>query len=349
MVRERVQRRDGRELDVGAVEGNGLMKGVAGSPAAVWAIKGGLTAGSIISRTSSVGTTSVPGQAALPGSRLYVASSAGQGLGYQATQRLRLAQSFGVSRVDYLSESLQASPGGRPSTALSAGLRADYSWLINGASFDVSGTDLIAGPGTDPLGNPVLGGHTLLGQATVGWHHDYSPLWSSELRAGMGWMQPPSGKVTPLPAGSASLDYRRFPWNAGLTLSHAPVANMFVGTATVNDQAILRLTYPLDRGELVVVSGSASYTRARAADSSDPLASLYNYNQISAGGALSVRFRELPLYGSASYTLMDQIGTAPMGGNSTLSLVRHVVLINLTAAFSWGPGTPPLMGGGMVQ
>ena len=37
-----------RGLSRGAVESNGLMKGVAGSPAAVWAIKGGLTAGSIL-------------------------------------------------------------------------------------------------------------------------------------------------------------------------------------------------------------------------------------------------------------------------------------------------------------
>jgi hypothetical protein len=36
-----------RGLSRGAVESNGLMKGVAGSPAAVWAIKGGVTAGSI--------------------------------------------------------------------------------------------------------------------------------------------------------------------------------------------------------------------------------------------------------------------------------------------------------------
>jgi hypothetical protein len=307
-----------------------------------------LGAGATVSRTSSVATATAPGQAALPGSRLYVASSATEGLGYQATQRLRLGQSFGVNRVDYLTDSLQSSPGGRPSTGLSAGLNSSYSWTNDGVSLDVTGTDLIAGPGTDPLGNPIQGGHTLLGQATAGWHHDYSLVWSSELRGGMAWMMPPSGKVTPLPAGMASLDYRRFPWFGGVSVSHAPVANLFLGVATVNDSLLFRLSVPLDRGEMVVLAGTASYSRGRAADQSDPIAGVYNYNQLAAGGVLSVRFRERPLFGSVSYTLMDQQGTSPMSGQS-LNVVRHTVLLNLTASFMFGPGTPPLTGGGVMQ
>ena len=308
-----------------------------------------LGAGATISRTSSVGTASLAGQAALPGSRLYIVSSAQEGLGYQATQRLRFGQLFSVNRVDYLTESLQTSPGGRPSTSLTAGLRGDYAWTNDGVSLDATGTDLMAGPGTDPLGNPVPGGHTLLGQATAGWHHDYSLVWSSELRAGMAWMMPPSGKVTPLPTAIANLDYRRFPWFAGVTAQHAPVANLFLGVATVNDQVLLRLSVPLDRGELVVLAGTASYSRARAADPNDPLAAIYNYDQLAAGGVLSVRFKERPLFGSVAYSLMDQHGTAPMGAGQTLNVVRHTVLINLTAAFMFGPGTPPLMGGGALQ
>jgi hypothetical protein len=310
-----------------------------------------LGAGAMVSRTGLLDTASLVGQAALPGARLYVNSTATQGLGYLATTRLRLSQGLGYNRIDYLGSSSQPTgtptPGtARPSTALSANLGADYSWTRDSVSLGLSGTDLITGAGIDPFGTPVVGGHTLLGQALVGWRRELSATWASQLQAGMAWMRPPSGKVTPLPAGVATLNYRHLPWYATLMVQHAVVPNLFLGVATVNDQASVSLTLPLDTGERMVLSGTASYARARAADQSDPAQAAYNFNLLSAGSTLSYRFRELPLFGSLTYTVLNQRGTSPVGG--ALDVTRHTLMVNLTAAFMWGPGTPAVGAGGAI-
>ena len=156
-------------------------------------------------------------------------------------------------------------------------------------------------------------------------------------------MRPPSGRVLTLPAGGATLGYRHLPWYATLTAQHAVVPNLFLGVATINDQVSSSLTLPLEPGQRYVLSGFASYGRARAADMSDPVLGAYSYNLLTVGSTLSVRFRDLPLYGSATYSLINQQGTTAMGGQ--LDVVRHTLMLNVTAAFSWGPGTPPPGGG----
>jgi hypothetical protein len=299
-----------------------------------------LGAGAMITRTATVASLDLAGQATVPGSRLFVASSASQGLTYLATTRLSLSQGFGVNRVDYLTSSFETSPTGRSSTGLSARLGGSYAWRIDSLSLGGTGMILMANAGLDPLGNPVPAGNTLLGQGLAGWRRDLSTTWSAELQGGVGWMVPPSGKVLVLPAGIATIGYRHLPWYATLMLQHAAAPNLFLGIATINTQAALTVTLPLDRGERYVLAGFGSFARA---DVTDPVAGAYNYNLISVGSSLSVRFRDLPLFGSVTYTLIDQHGTAPMGG--TLDVVRHTVMVNLTAAFMWGPGTPPVGGG----
>jgi hypothetical protein len=227
---------------------------------------------------------------------------------------------------------------------LSASLGGDYSWTRDGVSLNATGMDFITGPGIDPFGVAVPGGHTFLGQALAGWRRDLAIAWSAQLQAGIGWMIPPSGKVTLLPAGVATVNYRHLPWYATLMAQHAAVPNLFLGVATINDSAALSLTLPLDRGERMVVSGVASAARARAADPSDPLVGPYNYRLFTLGATLSYRFRDMPLFGSLTYTVLNQHGTTAMGG--ALDVLRHTLMLNLSAAFMWGPGTPAIGGGG---
>jgi hypothetical protein len=302
-----------------------------------------LAAGALASRTSVVDASTVAGQAAVPGSRLFVASSARQDLIYQATTRLRFLQGMGVNRVDYLSSSLDAGPTGQESTALSAQLRSDYAWTRDGLFIDTRGTDLIAGDRMTPAGMLVPGGHTLLGQAMAGWRRDISQAWSTELQGGGAFLFRPTGDVVSAPVGSAALDYRRLPWYSTLAVQRMPVLNYFLGVATINDQASLRLTVPLNRSEFAVLSGFAVYTRARPAD---PISAAYNYDQGAIGGTFSYRVKELPFTGSLTYTLIDQQGTTSTG--EPLDLIRHTFFLNLTAAFQWGPRTPPAFAGGLI-
>ncbi len=300
-------------------------------------------ANGMVSRAATLDSAALAGQATLPGSQMYVATSASQGLSYLATTRLRLSQGLGVNRVDYLTSSLQSASTGRASTAVSAALGGSYGWTRDSASFGLSGTDQFTAAGIDPFGAYVPAGQTLFGQALLGWRRELSDLWSAEVQGGVGVMRPPSGRVLTLPTGSATLGYRHLPWYATLTAQHAVVPNLFLGVATINDQVSSSLTLPLEPGERYVLSGFVSYGRARAADVSDPVAGAYSYNLLTLGSTLSVRFRDLPLYGSATYSLINQQGTTAMGGQ--LDVVRHTLMLNVTAAFSWGPGTPPPGGG----
>lgn len=304
-----------------------------------------LGANAMISRSATLDSAALAGQAALPGSRLYVATSAGQELTYLATTRLRLAQGLGVSRVEYLTSSLQSDPTARASTAVSAHVGASYGWTRDSASFGLRGTQQFTEAGIDPFNNFVPAGRTLFGQALLGWRREFSTLWAAEIQGGVGVMRPPSGRVLTLPTAIVSVNYRHLPWYATLTALHGAVPNLFLGVATINDQATLSLTLPLEPGERYVVSGFASYGRARAADTTDPVAGAYSYNLLTVGSTLSVRFRDLPIYGSATYTLISQQGTSATGG--ALDVVRHTVMLNVTAAFTWGPGTPP-PGGGLI-
>lgn len=302
-----------------------------------------LSAGALASRTSQVDAANLAGQAAVPGSRLFLASSARQDLLYQATTRLRFLQGLGVNRVDYLTSSLEPSPTGNSSTGLQAQLRGDYAWTRDGVFLDARGTDLIAGDRMTPAGMLVPGGHTLLGQGMAGWRRDLSQAWSAELQGGAGFLLRPTGGVVSAPLGAATLDYRRLPWYSTLMVQRMPVLNYFIGVATINDQASLRLTIPLNRSEFAVLSGFAIYTRARPADA---ISAAYNYDQAAVGGTLSYRFRELPFSGSLTYTMIDQQGTTSTG--EPLDLIRHTFFLNLTANLQWGPRTPPAFSGGLI-
>jgi hypothetical protein len=305
-----------------------------------------LHAGAALSRTSNVTTTSAPGQAALPGSRLYLASSAGEELAYSVTDRLRLSQQFNVARVDYPSSSAGAAIG-RPSTALTAGVHAEDAWARDTISLDASGTDLLAEAGVDPLGMMVPAGTTRFATGMAGWRRELSLNWGAQLQGGAAWLQQPSGQAVWLPAVIAAVGYRHLPWFATLTLQHAPTANLFLGVATINDQALLNLTLPLDRGELVVLSGFTSYARARVALAATGTAAPYDYDQAAVGSTLSVRFRTLPLFGSLTYSLIDQRGTTATSGEA-LDIIRHTLMLNVTAIFQWGPAAATQVAGGLT-
>jgi hypothetical protein len=301
-------------------------------------------AGNVLAtRTSQVDAANLAGQAALPGSRFFVASSARQDLIYQATTRLRFQQGLGVNRVDWLSSSLEPIPDtltATSSTALHAQLRSDYSWARDNVFIETRGTDLIAGDRMTPAGMLVPGGHTLIGQAMAGWRRELSLAWSAELQGGVGVLSRPVGEMVRAPLGIATLDYRRLPWYSTLTVQRMTVLNYFIGVATINDQAALRLTVPLNRSEFTVLSGFAVYTRARPAD---PISAAYNYDQAAVGGTISHRIKNMPFAGSFTYTLIDQRGTTSSG--QPLDLVRHTFFLNLTANFQFGPRAPPAFGG----
>ncbi len=171
----------------------------------------------------------------------------------------------------------------------------------------------------------------------AGWRREINPLWSTELRGGLTTLIRSSASTVYVPTGSAQVGYKRLTWNATLTASQEPLPNLFSGQATINDSVLVHLTLPLGRTEQWVLTGAGGYVYARVADVDGTLR--HTYDQRTVLSLLSYRFLNAPLFLSLSYSFVDQRGGAS-------DLQRHVVMLNLTGLFMWGPGTPPVFGGG---
>lgn len=304
-----------------------------------------LNVGAILSRTSQVGTLGllVP-QASATGSAIYLATTAGEEMTYDPTPRWRLTESFTYTRVDYLFS--DPAPNRRPSTALTGGGRVDWTRALDTYSLDVHITDFLLGPVPATATTPELfAGSMLLGQALVGWRRELSIAWSAELQAGAAYMSNGPNPDLYAPAGIVTLGYRWLTWYATLQASQLPVANLFQAFASVNDQASVRLVLPLDKRELMMVAATGAVIYARASDANGDL--FRAYDQQTAGARVSARHERLPFAAAFEYQFIHQNG-GPGVGVPVGDLIRHVFMLHITAAFSWGPGTPPLLEGGRL-
>jgi hypothetical protein len=304
-----------------------------------------LNAGAILSRTSQLGTLGLllP-QASATGSAIYLATTAGQEVSYDPTPRWRLTESFTYTRVDYLFA--DPAPNRRPSTSLTGGGRVDWMRALDTYSFDVRITNFLLGPVPGTATTPALPeGSMVLGQALLGWRRELSIAWSAELQAGAAYLSNGPNADLYVPAGIATLGYRWQTWFATLQASQVPVANLFQAFASVNDQASVRLVLPLDKRELMMVAATGALIYARASDAQGNLSRAYD--QQTAGARVSARHDRLPFAAALEYQFIHQNG-GPGVGVPVGDLIRHVFMLHITGAFSWGPGTPPLLEGGRL-
>ena len=66
--------------------------------------------------------------------------------------------------------------------------------------------------------NPNAEGHTLLGRLLAGWRRELSPVWTTSLQAGPSVIFRLDGSGVMAPAFVGSIDYKRLPWYASLTV-----------------------------------------------------------------------------------------------------------------------------------
>lgn len=305
-----------------------------------------LNAGAVLSRTSQAGTLGllVP-QASATGSAMFLATTAGEEMAYAPTARWRFSESFTYSRVNYLF--VDPAPNRRPSTSLTGGGRVDWLHALDTYSLDARVTDFITTDIAATATTPELnGGHMLLAQALLGWRRELSLAWSAELQGGAAFLSNGPNPDLYVPAGIATVGFRRLTWFVTLQASQLPVVNLFQAFASVNDQASLRLTLPLDTRELTIVSAIGGVIYARAADAQGNLSRAYD--QQTGGVRVSGRHPRLPLSAALEYLFIHQNG-GPGVGIPVQDLIRHTFMLHLTAAFSWGPGTPPLLEGGRLM
>ena len=301
----------------------------------------GLTASALLSRLSRVDEndlTAVMPQASVGGTTQYLNTALAQTLSYQPTGTRTFDQGLTVAQIRYI-ETPQDQP--LPTTTYVLGrVRGTVVSGLNSFYLDLQMAD--AYTPVDPATTVFPSGHTLFGRALAGWQRELSPSWKTDIAAGPLVMYKPEGSGIIAPAGVAQLIFARHPWFATLAVSQQAAPNLFLGEATLNDAALVRVALPLTRSELVFVTGFAGYIYARIADGQGTVGRAYD--QRTAGASLSVRLLKLPLAAALLYTIIDQDGGV-IAGRMVPDFFRQTLMLNVTGVFMWGKGTPPLFGG----
>ncbi len=290
-------------------------------------------------------------QGAVALGRPFYTLAASEDLGYSVTPRTTFGQTLSFARLSFLDNGVQTTttPGGvtttrtigSPTTSvITAQLYARH--VTGRESFSLTGmiSDSIADPPPNMMVvDPLSTGHVFLAELLAGWGHEISPTWSSQVQAGPAIIFKVDGPSILSPAGLVSLNYSRLPWFMSFTASQAPAPNLLIAQATVTDQVIARVAVPLGRSENLYVGGFASYIYAREATQGGSLTRAYD--QFQGGGSLFYRSQRSPVGGALTYVALTQRGN----GTLTQSMAYQSLLLTISGAFAWGPGTPPLFGG----
>jgi hypothetical protein len=267
--------------------------------------------------------TALPPQGLPAGNNdLFLSTGASEELVYHWNARWQYTEAVGATRVTYLE-----TPAPPNALSLNARARADLTTGVEGYSLEASALGSI---GTT---------NSLIATLMAGWHREISVTLTGELQAGVMGIFLDNASPVIGPSGNATLGYRRLTWFATVNVSRIPAANLFLGQATVNNQATVRLTLPLTRDEMAVVSGVAGYVYANPVNDQFTRA----FDQRIASVMLGSRLGRLPLYGSLEYSVLSQHNN-PDVPTPAPNLFRQLVMLNLGALFTFGPGTPPILG-----
>jgi hypothetical protein len=182
----------------------------------------------------------------------------------------------------------------------------------------------------------------LLLQSLAGWRRDLGLAWWVELKAGALGVLDFHGTEILEPAGVASLNYRQIYWFTTLSASQTATANLFIGAATISDQAMLRLALPLARSERYLLSGYGGYTYARLIDD---MGTHRGYELRVAGASFTVRSERLPIWASLDYTYSHQFGNQDLPPDTIPSLERQTVMLTVGGAFAHGAAAPAMFHG----
>ena len=143
------------------------------------------------------------------------------------------------------------------SVEVGAAVGVDRQYEKNGIGFEVGGS-LLRLERISPSvqgGQPSRLDRQLNPHATASWRHDYSKAWSSQVTAGIVYVNPygidpynPTATdrtAQPYPVFSATGAYTEVRGGATLTVGRSVAPNLFIAQNTVNEEAVARLQLPL--------------------------------------------------------------------------------------------------------
>jgi hypothetical protein len=301
-----------------------------------------LLANAGFSRTSAVNTVDLtnpllPTQVNLVGANLYVIGAVAETLSYQPTARRNFRQTLAANQIQFVNTNLPNA------TTVVLDLRGTQAAARDNFFIDFDLADAYSTHVPVAMQVPFTQGNIFTTHLNFGWRRDYNPFWYTELIGGPAAVFKLDGTAVISPAVSAALTYQRRPWFATAIAGQAPALNLYLGAITINDQVSLRLALPLDQADRFFVVGYAAYVYGRIPTEQDRLARAFDTR--SAGATITAKARRLPLIGSLQYTFSDQHGgNTAVGGIATIE--RQTLLLSVGGVFAFGPGTPPLFGGG---
>ncbi len=255
-----------------------------------------------------------------PGNLDLVAADLIESLSWDASPKLRLAQGFLAS-------------ASAPQDALD---RASYA-LAGSVSLhrlfprDAVGVALRSG---FSVARPLAAGATALEMVTSSllgsWNHDFDPRWSAQAAAGVEQViaVSPGHPDTVVPAASLTALYFGEVSSLSLTAKQEVQVNLQTGTASLNDEVVLRAAIGLDRLRRRQVAASAGYLRARALGDVTPGAAAQEGHALQGDLGLVWAFSDA-LLGTARYS----VATQWVGTGLARSLV-HTALVGLTVHYS---------------
>ncbi len=219
----------------------------------------GMGAGASTGRANSLTSRSAADQGTIAiapaGSSEVRQANAQQRLAWQATKSTRTSEQAFV-RWAATNDDL-AMPTTTNSVEVGATFGFDRQFAENGVGLEVGGSLLrlerIAPAGQ--VGEPSRLDRQLNPHATASWRHDYSRAWSSQVTAGIVYVNPygtdphnPTATdrtAQPYPVFSVTGAYTDVWGGATLTAGRSVTPNLFIAQNTVNEEAVARLQLPL--------------------------------------------------------------------------------------------------------
>lgn len=200
------------------------------------------------------------------------------------------------------------------------------------------GTDALIFPEARSFAVTTPGHIDMVHRATLNWHHEFNPEWSSTLAAGVLVAYEANAPATPAwnPAGEASLEYGTERGTAGITFSHAAQPNLITQQLALVDTLTARAGLPLSKGW--DISGAAAALASRAL-----LLDRAGFGNVTYGvlvdAALGYAKDTLPLRFELRYQLSRQfpIGTPRPDLPAPLDIRRQNLIFAVTYFF---PRTP---------
>lgn len=186
-----------------------------------------------------------------------------------------------------------------------------------------------------PVGGTVIPGREgEFAEALVGWRHDFTPTWSSDLAAGAFVIALSGSDTVVTGAGSAALSYRYIGRELDLRAARTVEPNVFLGAALERDVVSLSVVFPLGRWDALHLNALADLEHDSTAGAPGGPTPTTNILVVSAGATYQpgnmFKYR-------LEYTFRDQLASAAVAGITSFpSFRRQVVMFTIDVHYPPG-------------